>query len=132
MSRSPLNLTQFYRYGNTPLRLPDGNPVHVPEDAEPHEEMQPGAEAHCRIFRLWVPEDIAAYNTVLTAAARNWAGIHVEKHEFIAEHQSWLVLLAWVDWFLEPPRNAPITREIQGVTNAPSTAATVYGQIENR
>ena len=76
-------------------------------DEEFNSQKELEYETHARVFRLWVDEDMKAYQQVLDKVANRVCRLWYRQHLPVPDQQSFVVLVEWSDRFitLNPLRN---------------------------
>lgn len=94
---------RFNPFGNVPFR---GEPGIYKRD-EPRETAPVTVrEAGARQFYMDDPGDASEYRRVLTLVAAGRGDIMVEEHEYSQTRDTWVVMLTWLEYYLEDPESA--------------------------
>lgn len=101
------NEEHFIRYGNIPAKLEKPFPL-IPRDASIAEDLHPNSYPRSKRFRLWIDEESAEYHRIMERIGKGYSLLRYERTKFVPEQQHWVILLSWIDMFLEEAQNAPI------------------------
>lgn len=77
------------------------------------EAIEPVLDFHCEVFNLWDEEARARYIEIQDRARNGWYTITFIERKYLAEHNTWTVLVEWVQIYGEIP-NGKVPAELRG------------------
>lgn len=123
-----VNPTHFYKYGNLPIKGVNSGFL-IPKDAAPHEDLQQNYYPHLVTIKLWEPEDLKLYDSIMNKIGKGWAILRYEQVQWVESKENWMILLAYCDAVLEKPTQAPFLGE---QTLTAGSEKKVYGKVRRK
>ena len=74
-----------------------GRAVMFRNDEEYQANTERENDTHSDTFRLWVPEEKAAFDKVTEGIMNDWYRLIDKDRQYVPEHQSWVWMVVWAE-----------------------------------